>query len=253
MAQKPTLTFEVPLYSRWNKERLEARKKTLGERAYARGFQQKAFAAGELMFQSWAKAKSEPAIPQEVRDLWQGEGPVFAGVDLSSESRPGTVIHVMHVRKNQKRLPLAIFRGRWSSPDTARKLNEIWLTYRPDIFMVENNGYQQALIDWSKAAGYGYGPKVRAFTTGRNKVTPDLGLPSIEVELSNGAWEVPRGEWVGHPPECECGWCQWDREMSAYPTLKETDTVMAMWFAQQAAKFGRKTPARSEDFSLQMG
>lgn len=243
---------KIPLFSRWPTEALVKRKGELGERAFGRGFQQRAYAPGELTFPSWDAAKAKGAN-QEVRDLWRGEGPVMFGVDLSSNSRPGTVIYVLHVKANGARLPLAIERGKWTSPGTAAKINELAIAYRPDIIMVENNGYQQALIDWCRAANYSWWTRVKSFTTGSNKVSPEMGLPSLEVEMANEAWIVPRGEWMGHPADCECGWCAWDREMSEHPARTETDTVMAMWFAREAGKHAGGGAVRSEHFSLQMG
>lgn len=192
----------------------------------------------------------------KVRELYSpGSAPTFAGVDISSEGRPGTVIFVGAVLGNGTRLPVDIMRGRWNSPETLMKLNEAYLKHRIRSIFVENNGYQQALIDWARAAGqnYAFWPLIRPFTTGRNKVSDEVGLPSLEVELSAKAWIAPAGEWYGHPENCECGWCAWRKEVEFHPAHVTTDTVMAWWFCREAMLLGAMKPAGSVPYTAQVG
>jgi hypothetical protein len=39
-----------------------------------------------------------------------------------------------------------------------------------------------------------------------------------------------------HEPDCECGFCIWKKEMGAHPVGEAADTVMASWFAREAAR-----------------
>jgi hypothetical protein len=108
--------------------------------------------------------------------------------------------------------------------------------------MVENNAYQQSLIDWLSATEdlrtrYPFWVKVQAFTTGKQKSDPDMGLPSLDVEFNNEAWFVCMDEVKAHEmATCKCGWCVWLREVDEYPISATNDCVMAMWFFREAAR-----------------
>lgn len=251
----PSLIFNLPLFSRWNRERLLKKQADLGPRAYARGFRQQAFSDDERTFPSFLTAAAKCAGVR-VRDLYSpGSVPTFAGVDLSSDGRPGTVIFVAAVLPNGLRIPVEIARGRWNSPDTLEKINELFQRHKMRAIFVENNGYQQALIDWARSSSrnYQFWPLVRPFTTGRNKMRPDEGLPSLEVELNAGAWIVPAMEWYGHPENCECGWCAWRKEVEFHPAHVTTDTVMAWWFCREAILLGQMAPVTTRPFTTQIG
>jgi hypothetical protein len=256
VAGRSSLTFTVPLYSRWTRERLEARRKTLGEKAFARGFKQKSAVEGELTFPAWAamkeKARAGGRLPL-ISDTFQSSWPVFAGVDLSTDTRPGNVIFVLALTPARQKLPLAIMRGAWQSPVLAQKLEDVWKLFHPDVIKVENNAYQKAFIEWGKAGNYSWRRNVEGFLTGSNKANESLGLPSIQTEFENDGWLIPWGEWEDDPSDCDCGWCVWDREMAGHPTLgdDQTDTVMACWFAREASKRGERKPAGEVPFPIQ--
>lgn len=249
------LTCTVPTVSRWGPKQLSARKALVGDRAFARGFRQKAIAQGELTFPSWSQAVSAGRTIM-VKDFYSpGSAPTFAGVDLSSEGRPGTVIFIVAVLPSGFRMPVEIKMGRWTSPETARQIENLYLRHRWQTVTVENNGYQQALIDWAKESrpAMSFWPTIQAFHTGKQKADEQLGLPGLEVELKNEAWQIPAGEWAGHDEGCTCAWCWWNREMVEHPAHATTDTVMAMWFAREAIRKGVRGPLDSYPYTLQIG
>lgn len=230
-------SFKLPsleTWEHWSSERLLLEQKA-NPRAFARGFQMKAFTDDERMFPSFKTCFEHGVVTGEVaRRGW----PVFVGVDLAGPKRVGNVIFAAALDpSSHRRYPLEVLTGAWTSPETARQLAGVASRHQNlRHIMVENNGYQQAIIDWirSSPVDHSFWYKIESFTTGMNKSAPDVGLPSLEIEFKNKAWVVPAGEFEGHPPTCRCGWCTWVAETTDYPLGQATDTVMAMWFCREA-------------------
>lgn len=223
----------VPPWDHWNAARLK-KEKAESPRMFARGFHMKAFTDDERMFPSFTSCYA-PGV--RVVDISKRGYPVFVGVDLSGPKRPGNAIFVAALDPaTQRRYPLEVACGNWTSPETARRINDINMRYpNTRVIMVENNGYQQALIDWVKSAvnAHSFWFKIEAFTTGSNKNAPVIGLPSLEIEFKNKAWVIPNEEFEDHEKTCRCGWCTWTMETKDYPMSATTDTVMAMWFCRE--------------------
>jgi hypothetical protein len=222
-------------WEHWPAERLR-REQQENPRSFARGFQMRAFTDEERLFPSFKNCYSHGvALGNIQRSGW----PTFMGVDLAGATRAGNVIFAASIDPTtQRRYPLEIRRGAWTSPETARNLAQMHASY-PNVrhIMVENNGYQQSIIDWIRNVGgvdASFWYKIESFTTGANKHKVDVGLPSLEVEFANKAWVIPADEFEGHPPTCQCGWCVWTTEMNNYPMSGNADSVMACWFCREA-------------------
>ncbi len=202
-----------------------------------------AFTDDERMFPSFTTCFTPGVCTAEISHRgW----PVFMGVDLAGPHRPGNVIFVVTLDPNtQRRYPLEVLAGAWTSPETARQLANVHARHPNTRFiMVENNGYQQAIIDWIKSSptDHSFWYKIESFTTGANKMKVEIGLPSLEVEFKNQAWVIPADEFSAHPLTCLCGWCTWCNEMRDYPMSSSNDCVMACWFAREAiSRWGRIT------------
>jgi hypothetical protein len=231
-------------WTHWNTERL-LREQEENPRSFARGFQMRAFSDDERMYPSFQDCYSAGVRSEDIaRRGW----PVFMGVDLAGPKRPGNVIFVCAVEPNTlKRFPLEILVGAWSSPETARQLAMAHGRHpNTRYIMVENNGYQQAIIDWIKSSphDHSFWFKIESYTTtGVSKSNLQIGMPSLEVEFKNKAWVIPSDEFAGHPLTCKCGWCAWVAETKDYPLGAATDTVMAMWFCREAmSQFGASRP-----------
>ncbi len=226
----------VPVWeAHWPTEALR-REQATNPRSFARGFQQRAYEDSERMFPSFEQCYTNGIVVGEIaRRGW----PTFCGVDLAGTKRPGNVIFVVAVDPaSQRRYPVEILAGAWKSPEVAAQLGGV-NSRHPNlrVIMVENNGYQQSLVDWIKQApgDNSYWFKVEAYTTGfDSKVNEVYGLPGLEVEFHNKAWVVPHAEFEGHPPFCRCGWCVWTQETKDYPMGATCDSVMAMFFAREA-------------------
>jgi hypothetical protein len=230
----------LPPWDHWNAERL-AREQDENLRAFERGFRMRAFSDDERMYPSFESCYAHGVVVGEVaRRGW----PVFMGVDLAGTKRPGNVIFIAALDpQTQKRYPLEVLTGAWSSPETAQQISMAASRHsNVRYIMVENNGYQQALIDWVKSspADHSFWYKIESYTTtGTSKNNLLIGMPSLEVEFKNKAWVIPYDEFGGHYVTCHCGWCTWKSEVRDYPMSATTDTVMAMWFCREAiAKWG---------------
>ena len=241
----------LPVWSHWNSMRL-IKESQENPRAFARGFQMKAFTDSERMFPSFQSCYAHGVV---VGDVARRGWPVFIGVDLAGPRRPGTVLFAVALNpQDNRRYPVEIQVGSWTSPETAQRLAQMHDRHPNTRFiMVENNGYQQALVDWinhSQDVTKNFYYKVEAFTTGANKVSPEVGLPSLEIEFKNKAWVVPVDEFAGHPPTCSCGWCTWTTQMRDYPFSAATDSVMACWFAREGiAKWGGSRAVQGQGLS----
>ncbi len=205
---------------------------------FQKGYLMQAVAPGDLKFPSFEKCIQHGLTAGELR----ARKPLcYTGVDLSGKRRPGVAIVTVGLMANNRRGLLDVRFGAWSSPETARQIGIVDQELGPQWIQVENNGYQEALVDWVKEADLPYWPKVESFTTGSNKADPDVGLPVLEVEMNNGAWIFPGGEWEGHESTCPCHWCRFKEEVKNYPVFATSDGVMAWWFSRDAlAKWSPK-------------
>ncbi len=236
----PTIPTWAPKFSQENLKSIE------GTREFQRGFRQQAYTAGELMFPSFPTCFNEGLLVSEVI---QRKYPTYIGVDLSSPYREGNVIVALQLDPgNSMRYPVHIRCGNWTSPETADNLADVCSMFEwIEFIMVENNAYQQSIIDWVKVGrSFPHWNRVEAMTTGRQKFDPNFGLPGLEIEFKNKSWAVPSGEWAGHETGHGCGWCRWRREINTYPRGAKTDCVMATWFAITAINlWGRRVMQRS--------
>jgi len=232
----PVRLRSIPLWGeKWGKEELEAFQ-AQDDRTYRRIVELEALVDDELWFPSWPKALVHGV---SIGELQRNSWPAIVGVDLSGAKRKGNAIVVLKLNPSTRRRHVVeVRRGAWRSHETALQLQQVEELYRPLVFRVENNGYQNAIIEWIQAlpGSFDFWAKVEATTTGANKVDATLGLRSLQVEFHNGAWVVPADEFASHPPGHSCPWCVLNREFSTYPQAGEADTVMATWFAKSAAE-----------------
>jgi hypothetical protein len=62
-----------------------------------------------------------------------------------------------------------------------------------------------------------------------------MGLPSLDIEFSNGNWVAPM---MGVDRfDNEHPFMVWMRELKAHPIGEAADTVMASWFAREGARY----------------
>ena len=227
-----TVRKQLPDVPTWKpKFSQEALQELAGTRQFDRGFRQQPISEGELMFPRF-KTCYEPGLA--LGDMVTRKLPTYIGVDLSSPRRPGNALVAIAIDpQTGQRFPVDLMVGAWTSPETAQHIAEMAKRHTTEWVMVENNAYQDSIIDWIKAnkSEFNFWQRVDAHTTGRQKSDTLYGLPGLEVEFKNKAWSIASSAWAGHKTTCQCPWCRWRKEFELYPRAAATDMVMATWFA----------------------
>lgn len=221
-----------PLWEeKWPADRLKARMREIGRRAFDRAFRNKALSEEEQTFKPEILSLNFTSSNMHPDKSW----PCYTGVDLAlglKSSKSYTVIFTIARDPEGKRWVKDIQRGQFSSPDTAKRILRAWKDFSPVIIRVENNAYQQSILQWLQDLGVGEVP-VEGFYTGRNKMRLDEGVPSLATEFENSRWVIPIKD---HPKECTCPMCVWVDELTSYPIGDTDDTVMASWLASSALR-----------------
>lgn len=229
-------SIRLPLWPGVDEESLRKTFRSIGPRAFERGYRQRPYSEEEKIFPSFLDCIQYGASWRNYYLMTPKKGWRFGvGCDLSRDNRAGNVIFVLAVDSENYRYPVDIRMGRWTSPQMADQIKTVNAEYHPDCVMVENNGYQQALIDWMQQSEESVELPLMAYTTtGKKKRDAAVGLPGLEIEFYNKLWRICIPEKHGFG--CECAWCRWLHEMQNYPGSTD-DTVMACFFAREAIKF----------------
>jgi hypothetical protein len=220
---------------KWNEGSLRKRSET-EPRSFERGFRLRAFSDDEISFPDYEKCRV-PGV--SIGEIQRSNWIKVSGVDLSSKKRPGNVIVTVALGPNRRRHVCDVRYGKWKSNETCEQINTVNSLFNPTVFMVEDNGYQAALIEWAQAfpARFPWWMKVEpTTTTGGLKFDPEKGLPVLQTEFKNNAWVFPLSEWEGATPDDPAPrghWARLDYELRNHPLAATTDGVMALWFARQ--------------------
>jgi hypothetical protein len=252
-------SFLIPLWGdKWDKAAIMVKMTSMTPADFARGYFCKPFSHKDLLFQHFdnccdADQSVEEYIAHIRLRIMDDKDKIIVnfvtGVDLSSTKRPGNVIFTIAVVQDENiMIPVDIRMGKWSSPEVAEQIREVYQLFRPMAIFVENNALQEAILQWMEREVkiYNLPPMpLEGYMTGKQKSNPVMGVPGMEIELKNNMWRfctkglyVPNISTTYQPHEvlCSCAWCVWKREMKLYPFSDTTDTIMAMWFAREAAR-----------------
>jgi len=248
----------------WSLERLKRRHREIGNRAYNRGFKLIAQTDEDREFPEFDSCVHPEFGLDEIPAEWKR----VAGVDLGHSKRkrrmkqgraegrikPRSVIFVLAVDPDTNyRWPVEIRAGWWTGPATAQNILEVNKWHVVDIWIVENNSYQETLHDWVTTTinqderWKGTLINWHSFTTGKNKADEEVGLPSLAAEFDNHFWIVATDG--GTIEQMGANWSLWSTEMKNYGITELSDTVMACWFAKEGCRLsGRAVMISSEDF-----
>lgn len=238
MANEVVRLKSIPLWRpRWGEAQLRKRAKE-SPRAYKRGFELKAFSDSESTFPSFGKCEIPGLV---LGDVQRKNWPCVLGVDPAGKKRLGNAIVAVKVDPvTRRRFPVEVRYGAWRSSETADHIEDMNRAHNPTVIMVENNAYQQALIDWvgDSKGRYSYWMKLEAVTTTDGlKADAELGLPGLEVEFAHEAWCFPKSEYEGAGQDDEdpkrAAWARLAYEFRYHPIASTSDGVMATWFARQ--------------------
>lgn len=229
----------VPLWpDKWSEAALLRRKGEIGRREFERMFNNRPWGEDDALV-NWSDVQRcfRP-------DLMLGEIPPgrhlvnkVVGYDLAISMRDEAAYFaaiVLGVIGEGQVIPLEIIRKRLpfrQQIEVALRLERKW---RPTVHVVENNAYQEAFIAQVKVEDRTMA--VEGFTTGKQKMDPDIGLPSLAPSFEAGQWLIPTsgGEHAGGD-RCECPLCVWLKELRHYPGAS-SDILMASWFAFNRAR-----------------
>lgn len=234
-------THEILWAARYTHAILMAKKRQLGPRFYARGYELKPISDQELTFADKSVQRDE-ALP------W-GE-PVPPGALVVSGLDPATAGEAVYLTAyldpvDHRRVPVEMIRMRgWRPRDLAQAVVESYIRWRPQFVTVENNATQETfadLIDVIATTMPNRPPPVPLVPlfTGKQKWDPAIGLPALAVKMEQGLWPIPsacRGcgadPCICHKADCECDSCAWANEIRTHPQGR-SDIIMAQWLIEQ--------------------
>jgi len=218
--------YTIPLWDKWPKEKLIARCREIGTRAFDRGYRQEALSDEDRTFNYYLNIFKKGI---SIGDMVGRDWPRVGGMDPFGQ---WVVIFTLAISPQGRRYPVEIRRGKWDSKKAVMELIDAYRVHKHQLICVENNAAQDAILQWALEKGGASMPLV-PFVTGIQKAHPELGLPGMNVEFENGSWVVPDLE---HSPDCQCAWCVWKQELKTHPVGTTSDVVMASWFAREAAR-----------------
>jgi len=224
----PQVWSREKLYKKWKENPL----------AFDKGFRHRPTRVDTALFPpSSFKQRSDWPLspgsnPPEYSDVDPSLIKCYFGVDISAgHGDDFSVIFVVRVNAETLiRWPVEIARLKQPAPDVTRKLIRMYKQYQPEVIMIESNATQSMMQDWISEVSK---LPLKPYYTGVQKHLISVGIPSLRVELDNNMWMIPSWD---HPLECSCSWCQWKREVLAYPYSKRDDTVFAWWFSREAIR-----------------
>lgn len=167
---------------------------------------------------------------------------VIVGVDLASgkterkRKTDFTVLFVLGLRSDGRRQVLWIERGRWDAGETIGRMRDIEDRYRPELFVVEDNGGQHFLISHARSV-LPYA-RIEPVTTTADKWDPSSGVESIGIELQSAQWVIPSycGQMTAQEQEASKEISLWESHLLDFSRTGHTpDVVMACYFAQRRA------------------
>jgi len=228
---------------KWTRQALEERR-SKNRIAFDRGFRNIPISDEDALFKrKWIEKSIRESTPDSmVNSKWR----IYIGVDLAiskAETADYTILFVMAFDPDSHmKVPMEIIRGHFTGPETARHIMRLNKKWNPDMIFVENNAYQQSILDWidvlpSWEPGWSI-PTIRGFTTGRQKRDEYIGLPSMAAEFESGSWTIfnHRNPLTNGAESCGCPMCTFIDELTSYPVGKHDDTIMGAWFAREAAR-----------------
>jgi len=231
--------------SQFPPERLESRRRELGQTAYDRQFRNRPLSESMAFFKQeyWDACYGR----SQWLDSWpadkHGQVELRTGVDLATrkgESHDLTVFATVYADGAQRKL-VNLQSARMEGTEILRRMVAIYRALHAPInraggnarFVVEDNAAQvyivQLLKDASICKALGLTPgetsdiRVRGRTTTKNRRDAELGIPAIASGIEMGRWDFPAHDEVRHlRDEMKA----WSPEADHYG-----DRLMALWHA----------------------
>jgi hypothetical protein len=234
------ITKKILWPDKWPEKKLEERRKDVGERVFARQYLLTAMSDEERTFPEYALEKSFDFTLADIGEDIDDDWTTFGGIDLASalgKKNAWTVIFTLAKNPHTNRLHIKeIFRRRMKFPEIMKAAIEQYRKHDWRLCYVENNQFQQAVIDALEAADKTM--PVESFTTGVNKANEKVGLPAMSVDFEKNRFAVPAAKFPLNPDDPST-LAVFMNELRTHPGGEFSDTIMACWFAWSAAKKGQ--------------
>ena len=231
------VTKEILWPDKWSEEKLKDREKKVGARVFARQYLLNAMSDEERTFPESSLEKSFDRTRRHIGEDIDPEWPTYGGVDLASalgKKNAWTVIWTLAKSPHDGKLYLKdLYRRRMKFPEIMATLKEQYQKHQWRLCLVENNQFQQAVIDAAEALDRGI--PIEPFTTGVNKANELVGLPGMAVAFEKAQFAIPAALFpleVDDPSPLAVLM----NELRTHPGGEFSDTVMALWFAWSAAQ-----------------
>jgi len=233
---------------KWDEEALRQKYKDLGSQAFNRGFRNQPVSDDDRTFdEEVIQTIGGGKANRQLLKRYKGNN-IYVGLDPAIGSSPGSsysVIFTTLVDSDNIRHPIDIRRGQWKSHRLIDEIIEINELFNPNVIMVENNSFQEVLVEWIEAKSImgGSDINIQGHTTGYQKVDLQVGVPSLAIEMEQGKWEADY-DYESHKNDgCSCVFCKWISELMSFPYGQTTDIVMANWLCLQAIRLGHVSHA----------
>lgn len=152
----------------------------------------------------------------------------FAGMDLSTSKRAGTVIATVACWQGGKAV-IDIEYGAWSAEEKVEALTRHYEKHHPRVIHIEENALQTEFIELLRAYDRQHLP-IRGYMTKANKRAL---IQTLAVEVQNGLWKFKTDHF---DESCPCSFCRFLKELKYYPASLSTDGIMAWLFASEASR-----------------
>lgn len=229
--------------AQWSSDRLAGARRELGTVEAFRQLRCKPYSAGQGRFDlAWFDRAMDAGRGLTLVDEYRGPWPTFAGLDLGigqKEKHDRTAGWAMAVDPaTNRRLVLNAFEERIKGAAVVERMRD-WQARYGAVWTVENNAAQDFLRQWAAAAGV----PTRPFTTGKQKASPEFGVPSLGVELEQGLWVLPCGD-----ERSKELMVRWRTQCLDWTPGEHTgDLLMASWFAREGARLGTGNAAATAE------
>ncbi len=246
---------EVLWPAHWPPEALERRRRSIGDRSFARQFMLRPISDEEIIFSNDVVAPSLNVMygygTKEYAEFTEGM-PKVMGVDLASSMghrAAYTVLFTAGIGEDGKTYLVNLIRRRMKHPEVIAMIRREFAKYHHQLVVVESNGYQQSVIDSLEDQAFEI--SVVPFTTSSaSKKSESIGIMGLATAFQKGRWSIPVAHlgdkfdplrpvdslnaWLRHQIEDDPV-ATFLRELTEYPAGKFSDTVMACWFTNHAA------------------
>lgn len=250
--KKPAINDKgEPLWpEKWPIEALNERRKGM-ELAFRQQYLLEGFRAKKDWFaEEWIQQCMDHSI--SLGSGIEPDWPIFMGVDPASSLRSEgaySSLFIGALSPDGVRIPIEILRIKATPQELARIILDMHYKYDIVATVVENNSYQEALLDLIEVIGGQEGalPNIIGKFTGNQKWSPEFGLPKVAAELAQRKWIIPMGGQDHNASGHSCPICDWLIEMRKFG--KEhytTDVLMSSWLfdcaIEEMSGFGDTMP-----------